>query len=156
MQYIPLEEYRYAWFFKHKELPINEQGLAFIKPLTETLSNQIWHQLVSNNANHPDLFHKEDWPRKQHTWTQEGQWQANWEAPGIEFPQAIEEFIEWEGNTVVYFCYCADNIIETTWDVFRQHWKNFLFLDNGPILIAKRRKEVIQFTDNGHFKLGMK
>lgn len=156
MQYISLNDYRYAWFFKHRELPINEQDLTLIKPLAETLSNQIWHQLISKNANHPDLFHKEDWPLKQQTWTEKGLWQDCWEAEGTEFPEAIEDFIEWEGNTVVYFCYSADNIIETTWDNFRKHWKNFLFLDNGPILIAKRRSEVIQFTDKGHFTLGKK
>jgi len=156
MQYITLDDYRYTWFFKHRELPVNEQTLRQIKPLAETFSNQIWHQMISNNANHPDLFHKEDWPMKQNSWKIHGKWQGNWESQKSDLPDEVADFIDWEGNTVVYFCYHADNIIETTWEVFCTHWKNFLFLDNGPILIGKRRKEVIQFHEDGRFSLGEK
>jgi hypothetical protein len=156
MEYIPLQDYRYAWFFKHKDLPIAENLLDQIKPLTESYANQIWHQLVSKNANHPDLFKKEDWPLKESTWLSKGTWQDNWESDNTGFPKLIDESIDWEGNTVVYFCYHADNIIETTWEVLQAHWKNFLFLDNGPIFIGKRRKEIVQFFEDGQFKLGIK
>jgi len=156
MQYIPLDDYRYSWFFKHRELTVDDQALLHIKPLAETVANQIWHQMISKNANHPDLFHKEDWPLKQNSWKVHGQWQESWESSASDLPDEVENFIEWEANTVVYFCYHSDNIIETTWEVFSQHWKNFLFLDNGPILIGKRRKEVIQFHEDGHFSLGEK
>lgn len=156
MQYISLNDYRYAWFFTHRELPIEPQSLSLIKPLVESRSNQLWHQLVSKDANHPDLFLRTDWPAKSTSWKVTGKWQVCWESDDGDLPREIEEFIDWEGNTVVYFCYHADNIIETTWEVFCSHWKNFLFLDNGPILLGKRRNEVIQFNQDGQFKLGMK
>ena len=156
MEYISLDKYRYAWFFKHKELPISEDNLQLIKPLAESSSAQIWHQLISKNANHPDLFQAEDWPHKKSTWREKAQWQVQWDSEEKQLPDQIENFIDWEGNTVVYFCYNADNMIETTWEIFCQHWKNFLFLDNGPILIGKRRSEVIQFHQDGYFTIGCK
>ncbi|MCJ8339970.1 MAG: DUF2947 domain-containing protein [Pseudomonadales bacterium] len=156
MEYISLDKYRYAWFFKHKELPISEANLQLIKPLAESSSAQIWHQLISQNANHPDLFQAEDWPHKKSSWSGKAQWQAQWDSEEQQLPDQIENFIDWEGNTVVYFCYNADNLIETTWEIFCQHWKNFLFLDNGPILIGKRRREVIQFHQDGYFSIGCK
>ncbi|OUS20171.1 hypothetical protein A9R01_18085 ['Osedax' symbiont bacterium Rs2_46_30_T18] len=156
MEYISLNNYRYAWFFKHRDLPVEDDILQLIRPLAENSSSQIWHQLISKNANHPDMFEADDWPAKQSTWSQQAQWQSQWESDELDLPEQIEDFIDWEGNTVVYFCYHADNMIETTWEIFSRHWKNFLFLDNGPILIGKRRSEVIQFHHDGHFSLGCK
>ncbi|EPJ55519.1 MAG: hypothetical protein OFPI_03220 [Osedax symbiont Rs2] len=156
MDYISLNKYRYAWFFKHRDLPLAEDTLQWIKPLAESSSSQIWHQLISKNVNHPDLFKDDDWPIRQSTWKVKAQWQSQWESEQPNLPKQIEDFIDWEGNTVVYFCYHADNMIETTWEIFAKHWKNFLFLDNGPLLIGKRRNEVIQFHHDGSFSLGCK
>ncbi|EPJ44320.1 MAG: hypothetical protein OFPII_35780 [Osedax symbiont Rs1] len=156
MEYLPLEQYRYSWFFKHKDLLIEEASLALIKPLAEQDANQLWHRLISENVNHPELFVKHDWPIKHSTWQKTGEWQSAWDAVDAQLPKLIQNHIDWEQNSIVYFCYHADNIIETTWGVFCSHWKNFLFLDNGPILIGKRRNEVIQFNDNGQFSIGTK
>lgn len=156
MQYIPLKEYRYAWFFTHREMPVDEQTSTLIKPLCEADSNQIWQQQISKKANHPDLFAKDDWPSKHKTWQNEGQWQQQWESDASEMPDIVDQYIDWEDNSIVYFCYHADHIIETRWDVFRAHWKNFLFLDNGPILLGKRRSQVLQFFQTGQMKVGTK
>jgi hypothetical protein len=156
MDYQTLDSYRYTWFYKHQEMPVSDDDLLTIKPLVENRSNQLWHQLVSKNANHPDLFAKEDWPAQPKTWINSANWQKNWDSDDALLPDEIDEHISWEMNTVVYFCYHADHIVETTWEMFSKYWKNFLFLDNGPILIGKRRKEVIQFLDDGSFKIGLK
>jgi hypothetical protein len=156
MDYIPLPEYRYAWFFKHQEMPVPSEALSQIKPLSEASANQVWLQLISKKVNHPDLFLKDDWPSQQQTWQVTQQWQQQWESDDSDMPEIIDEYLQWEGNTIVYFCYHADNIIETTWDIFRAHWKNFLFLDNGPILLGKRRNEVLQFFEDDQLKIGIK
>lgn len=156
MGYILLEKYRYAWFFYHKELLIAESELKAIKPLDSVSSHQIWHQLISKNANHPEFFDKSEWVGQPTTWHETGDWQAAWDSDDSSLPPLINEQVQWEGNTIVFFCYNNENIIETTWDVFTKNWKNFLFLDDGPILVGKRRKEVIQFQQNGQFLLGKK
>jgi hypothetical protein len=40
--------------------------------------------------------------------------------------------------------------------VFQRCWKNFLFLDDGTLLIGKKREQVVQFMSNGSFRLGTK
>ncbi|MBQ0729054.1 MAG: DUF2947 family protein, partial [Oleispira antarctica] len=57
-------------------------------------------------------------------------------------------------NTNVLFFYDSDRVIETSWKVFKLSWKNFLFFDDGPILMGKKRKQVVQFLQNGHFSVG--
>ncbi|WP_306556766.1 DUF2947 family protein [Colwellia sp. M166] len=71
-------------------------------------------------------------------------------------PEQILAHLAWDNNTVVYYCSARDNVIETTWAVFKRCWKNFLFMDDGAILIAKKRKETAQFLSTGYFKVGHK
>ena len=49
-----------------------------------------------------------------------------------------------------------DNIIETSFDVFKRNWQNFMFLADGSLLLGKKRNEVVQFLATGDAKLGIK
>lgn len=154
MNYIPLEDYRYRWFFSHKDLPVAPADLLKIKPIANDSALQIWQQIISKRANHSELFHKDDWPKLSQTWLQTEQWQPAWESDESDLPDSVLDALNWEPETVVYFCYHSENIIETTWHVFKNSWKNFLFLDDGPILIGKRRDQVLQFLEDGQVKIG--
>ncbi len=156
MNYIPLEDYRYRWFFSHKDLPVDSTDLQKIKPIASDSAIQIWQQLISNRANHSELFHKDDWPKLNQTWSETVQWQDAWDGEETGLPRAVLDALNWEPETVVYFCYHSENIIETNWQVFEKNWKNFLFLDDGPILIGKRRAEALQFLDDGQVKIGVR
>ena len=46
------------------------------------------------------------------------------------------------------------NVLETKWAVFQKLWKNFLFYDDGPILLGRRRSEALWFATNGTVKIG--
>jgi hypothetical protein len=156
MKYIPLESFSRAWIFKHPDAPITDTDLALIKPLSEQYAEQIWSQLVSDQANHPDHFAKGDWAFSDSTWLEQGPWQDEWEKDGTTLPALIQDNLDWDLNTVVYFCYDSERVVETSWDVFRRSWKNFLFYDDGPVLVGKRRKEVLQFLGDGQVRFGRK
>ena len=68
--------------------------------------------------------------------------------------ERVAEFIDWQDDVTVYFCYEKYNVIETKWSIFKKHWKNFLFYDDGPILIGRRRKESLWFDSDDKVKLG--
>ncbi|WP_245868900.1 DUF2947 family protein, partial [Vibrio fujianensis] len=59
-------------------------------------------------------------------------------------------------DVTVYFCYEKYNVIETKWSLFKRHWKNFLFYDDGPILLGRRRTEALWFHTDGTAKLGQR
>ena len=69
-------------------------------------------------------------------------------------PQEILDFIDWQDDVTVYFCYEKYNVLETKWSVFKKHWKNFLFYDDGPILLGRRRSQALWFATNGTVKIG--
>ena len=157
MKYIPLEKYTKAWIFRHRDLPVSEDDLAQINPLTESRAEQIWSEHVSRGCSHPEHFGEGDWAAKDKNWSEKDFWQSAWDAQSNDMPELLATHLaEWDDNITVYFCYQSDHIIETKWGVFRRNWKNFLFFDNGPLLLGRKRKQVAQFFDNGSYRLGLR
>ena len=109
---------------------------------------------ISKQSPDSERLSPSDWPSKVGCWKDEVDWSVAWEADESELPQDILEHLDWQDDVTVYFCYEKYNIIETKWAIFKKHWKNFLFFDDGPILIGRRRSEVLWFNTNGTVKLG--
>lgn len=156
MSYIAIEELKHAWVFRFKNLPISEQDLKAIKPMSIARSSALWSQFISKQVDHPDFFKEGDWPFNDATWVDKAPWEKSWESDNNSLPELINTHIDWQNNTTVYYCNSKKQVIETTWAVFKRCWKNFLMMDDGPILIAKKRKETVQFLSDGSFKIGMK
>ncbi len=156
MNYIPLENFKYAWVFNHKSMPLEANDKAQIKVMAEQRASVLWDSFISKTADHPDFFKTGDWPYDKNTWCDNGKWQGIWESNEAQLPSMIAQHIQWEDNTVVYYCINRKQVLETSWKTFKAHWKNFLFLDDGSLLIGKKRNEVVQFTANGQFKVGNK
>ncbi|MFV0448808.1 MAG: DUF2947 domain-containing protein [Vibrio sp.] len=155
MSYIPLEHYQRKWIFTHQSMPVAEEDLVQIKPMSQTRAAQYWKENLSSQSPDAERFSSQDWPSKAGSWCNEIDWMAEWESDDQSLPQAVLEHIDWQDDVTVYFCYEKYNVIETKWSVFKRHWKNFLFYDDGPILLGRRRKEALWFKTNGKVKLGM-
>jgi len=156
MNYQPLDSLKNAWIFKHKSLLITEPDLKKIKPMAVERANILWDTFISRQVDHPDFFKKGDWPFDKSNWLEQGKWEGLWDSNEEALPELIEKHLDWDQNTVVYYCTSRDNVIETNWLIFKRCWKNFLFMDDGPILLGKKRSQTVQFTSNGYFKIGQK
>ncbi|MBD0785536.1 DUF2947 domain-containing protein [Vibrio sp. Y2-5] len=154
MSYLPLDDYQRKWIFTHQSMPVPEEDLAQIKPMTQLRAAQYWKENLSSQSPDAERFSSQDWPSKAGSWSNEVDWMAEWESDDEALPQAVLEHIDWQDDVTVYFCYEKYNVIETKWSVFKRHWKNFLFYDDGPILLGRRRKEALWFNTNGKVKLG--
>lgn len=156
MSYISLDELKNAWIFRHKSLPITPDDLMKIKPMSAARAMQVWDAFISKQVDHPDFFKAGDWPFEKSTWLDTGKWEGIWDSDEPDLPELVTEHLAWDVNTVVYFCSSREKVIETTWAVFQRCWKNFLFMDDGTILIGKKRQQAVQFFSNGTFKIGNK
>ena len=155
MNYIELESYSRKWIFNHSSLPVNADDLANIKPFSKARAGQLWSQLISSQCNFTDQFSKGDWPHDQNTWLQEADWQQAWDNDDSnELPEEVLAHLTWDDNSKVYFCYERFNMIETNWGTFKRNWKNFLFYDDGALLISAKRKEVLSFKESGTVLIG--
>jgi len=156
MSYIPLEEHHKAWVFRHQSCPISDEDKTKIKPMEALRATTFWNAFVSNQVDHPDFFKKGDWTFNPNTWLDQGNWEPNWDSDNNDLPELILEHLNWPNNTIVYYCNSRHHVIETTWEVFKRCWKNFLFMDDGPVLVGKKRDQVVQFMSNGTFRVGSK
>ncbi|OLQ93872.1 hypothetical protein BIY21_10650 [Vibrio ponticus] len=154
MSYLPLDQYQRKWIFTHQSMPVPEQDLEAIKPMDQARSAQLWKDNISAQSPDAERLSSSDWPMKQDNWSESVDWMAAWESDDQELPQEVLAHVDWQDDVTVYFCYEKYNVIETKWSVFKKYWKNFLFYDDGPILIARRRSEALWFADNGQVKLG--
>lgn len=156
MSYIAINQLKNAWIFRHQSLPISDDDLSQIKPMSPERSRQLWDTFISKQVDHPDFFKQGDWPYNAKCWHNFGDWEKVWDSEEQALPALITEHLAWDNNTVIYFCPSRDKIIETNWAVFQRCWKNFLFMDDGSLLIGKKRQQAVQFFSDGSFKLGLK
>ena len=154
MSYLPLDQYQRKWIFTHQSMPVPEQDLEAIKPMEQARAAQLWKDNISAHSPDSDRLSSSDWPMKAHNWDETVSWMQAWESDDEELPAEVLAFIDWQDDVTVYFCYEKYNIIETKWSIFKKHWKNFLFYDDGPFLIGRRRNEALWFDDKGQVKLG--
>ncbi|WP_047044274.1 DUF2947 domain-containing protein [Vibrio mexicanus] len=154
MSYLPLDQYQRKWIFTHQSMPIPEAELAEIKPMDQARSAQLWKENISAQSPDSERLSSSDWPMKAANWIDEINWMANWEDDDLGLPEELLEHLDWQDDVTVYFCYEKYNVIETKWSIFKKHWKNFLFYDDGPILIGRRRKQALWFDSEGQVKLG--
>ncbi len=156
MNYIAIEELKHAWVFRRQDLPISEKDLSAIKPMNKQRSITLWSAAISNSVDHPDFFTEKDWVEQDSTWLETARWEEIWDSDEPQLPEAILSHLDWQENTVVYFCLSRDLVIETNWAVFKRTWKNFMMIADGAFLVAKKRKEVVQFLADGTYRAGQK
>ncbi|HAS63378.1 MAG TPA: DUF2947 domain-containing protein [Vibrio sp.] len=156
MSYLPLDQYQRKWIFTHQSMPVPEDDLEAIKPMDQIRSAQLWKDNISALSPDAERLSSGDWPMKAANWTESVDWMTVWDSDDEDLPQAVLQHIDWQDDVTVYFCYEKYNIIETKWSIFKKYWKNFLFYDDGPILIGRRRNEALWFGDNGQVKLGQR
>jgi hypothetical protein len=153
MDYQTLSDYDQGWIFRHRELPVPDELAADIRPLTAESALVYWRQHVSKEATHASHFLGDDWPSANGVWHTRADWQTQWESDDNSLPEELD-FQDWEANTQVFFCYDSQHVIQTSWRTFRQCWKNFLFYDEEPLLLARKRLQVARFHSDGSFEVG--
>ena len=153
MNYVELDNYSRKWIFTHASMPVAESDLALIKPFTQARSAQIWGEHVSRQSPDADHFENGDWAHNDKIWSAPIDWQQAWDSDEPEMPEEMLDFLDWEDNTTVFFCYEKYNVIETKWGVFKRNWKNFLFFDDGPMLLGRKKTQAVWFSSKGTFRL---
>lgn len=155
MNYIDVSNYKKKWIFTHQSMPVLEDDMLLIRPMSPTRAGQLWSEQISKQSPSVSHFSTSEWPLQSTSWQKDIDWQSAWDEDA-ELPLDFMQHFDWDDNVVVYFCYEKQDVIETKWGLFKTYWKNFLFYDDGPILLGKKKKEVAQFQQNGRVKLGKK
>ncbi|MBR7887896.1 DUF2947 domain-containing protein [Marinomonas sp. A79] len=154
--YQPLEGFSKSWIFKRSDPSVAPEDVAQIKMLTELAAREIWRNYISADQLHPDHFSTQDWQQKEAAQVPNGKllWEKAWDSDHDDLPELLlAHFSAWGEDTTVYFCCHNELVFEMPWGVFKRVWKACLFLDNGPVLVGKKKKQAAQFHSNGWVNL---
>ncbi|MBJ7537601.1 DUF2947 family protein [Marinomonas transparens] len=148
--YQSLESFSKSWVFKRNDPKVEPEDLQKIRLLSEQRAEQIWRDYISSEHLHPDHFSDYDWLKKPDLLISKVSWEKAWDGEDMSLPgELAEHFSAWGEDTTVFFCCHNELVFELPWGVFKRSWKAFLFLDNGPILVGKKKKQAAQFHSNG-------
>ena len=154
MTYQSLETFSKNWIFKRHDPKVEPQDLQQIGLLSELKAAQIWRDYISSEHLHPDHFADYDWLKKPDLLVSKVAWEKAWDSEESALPEAcLLHFSSWGEDTLVFFCCHNELVFELPWGVFKRCWKAFLFLDNGPVLIGKKKRQAAQFYSNGSLNL---
>ena len=156
MNHVSLNDFKWGWIFRHRELPVDSESLSLIRPLDKASANRYWQTAISKEATHANHFMNDDWPSRKGLWSERFDWQKSWDRDERDLPEELAAHCSWENNVTVYFAWDVDHVVETRWDVFSRYWKNFLFYDDEPFLLARGRAQVVRFHSDGSFQTGLK
>lgn len=147
-QYRSLAQVGKEWVFRRNEPFVSEEDRAAILLLSEPAGANIWRDYVSADFLFPDQFGSDVWVNTNIQGSAE--WETAWESDEEMLPEEVLAHVEtWGHDTKVYFCCHSDLVLETTWGVFQRTWKAFLFLDSDAVLIGRKKKQALQFCENG-------
>lgn len=154
--YQPLDCFPKSWVFKRNDPKVEPADLQEIRLLSEERAGQVWRDYISEEHTHPDHLTDKDWVKAIKAQVPSGklQWEKVWDSEQLSLPdEFLSHFAAWGDDTTVFFCCHSDVVFEVKWGVFKRTWKAFLFLDNGPVLVGKKKKQAAQFHSNGWVNL---
>jgi hypothetical protein len=66
----------------------------------------------------------------------------------------LRRYLPWPPAAPAYFFWSEEHAIQTPWHVFLDHWINFLFEDEGSILLSPQYPQAVVFGPDGYLYAG--
>jgi DUF2947 family protein len=151
----PLDE-NAEWAFFHPTHVIAPEDRACIGCLEDAAARSLWHELVSTHRRerHPMLLPSDHWSCRLEA--NGPNWQTSWERPlsSDDVAAFLRSRIAWPEDAEVFFIEMRERALRTLWSVFLRTWRNFLFSDEGPILVSLHHPEFVSFGPSGFMGIG--
>ncbi|MDH5731074.1 MAG: DUF2947 domain-containing protein [Gammaproteobacteria bacterium] len=140
--------------FFHDDPKMSFEDLGEIEILSESECAQKWTEYVSAANRHFMQMQDDEWPSKvvsgNHCWYH---WVEDWNDDDFsEFSSRLQTIGIPDGSTLIVF-WMKEIGLKTNWGVFRKNWGNFLYEDEGCILVLPEHEESLVLS-NGSAWLG--
>jgi len=153
-KYISMESFGINWFFYVEDMEIPEEDIKNIKPLSKDYSTFIWNMNINNRKHHFALLSKDEKLSLSLT-EMDYHWQQDWNNGTYEnLSNYLSENIICKPSDKVIVFWQKEHSVETSWDIFLRHWANFLFDDEGVILVSRTYENILLFTSDGMIQMG--
>lgn len=138
----------------HDDPKMSSEDLDEINILSESKCAEAWTEYVSTANRHFMQMQDDEWPFKvvagNHCWYQ---WVEDWNDDNFsEFSSRLQTIGIPEKSTLFVF-WMKEIGLKTNWGVFCKNWGNFLYEDEGCILVLPEHEESLVLS-NGSAWLG--
>ncbi|MBM7870717.1 late competence protein required for DNA uptake (superfamily II DNA/RNA helicase) [Clostridium pascui] len=148
-KYERMDSFRYNWWFYDESIRVRDEEITMIKPLTEIYSKLLWEKYINTEKRHVMLLGKNELHPLQRI---EYNWQDDWNINEYKnMRKCLRYVLSYKDEDVIFILYMKEISIETTWSIFLKHWINFLFEDEGVIVVNERNENIIVFRNGALF-----
>lgn len=152
-KYISMEEFQNKWFFYVEDMKIPDKDINSIKPLSKEYSSLIWNQNISSLKHHFALLREEEKQLLQLEKV-DYDWQEDWNNDQYDnLKEYLCKNISYSTSDKIIVFWQKQSSVETSWGIFLKHWPNFLFEDEGVVLINKANDNILLFTSDGRLQM---
>jgi hypothetical protein len=153
-KYIDMKEFGGNWFFYMDDMKVPDKDIKSIKPLSDEFSSLLWNKNINNHKRHFALFsnyEKMALSLKKIDYNWQDDWNNNYNE---NFSNYLRENISYNPYDTIIVFWSKECAVETNWEIFLKYWSNFLFDDEGVILINTADERILLFTSDGMMQLG--
>lgn len=146
---INMDQFGSNWFFYVEDMVLPSEDIENIKPLSKEYSSVVWNQNINNHKHHFALFSKNE---RQALLLKkiDYDWQADWNNEVYEnFSDYLKGNILYKPYDIIVVFWSKECAAETSWKIFLKHWANFLFDDEGVILLNTLNENLLVFCSDG-------
>ncbi|GKX68629.1 DUF2947 domain-containing protein [Inconstantimicrobium mannanitabidum] len=153
-KYISMEELQNKWFFYVEDMKIPDEDINTIRPLSKEYSSLIWNENISSLKHHFALFREEEKQLLQLEKV-DYDWQEDWNNDQYDnLKEYLSKNIPYITSDKIIVFWQKQSSVETGWEIFLKHWPNFLFEDEGVVLMNKTNDNILLFTSDGRLQMG--
>lgn len=157
-KYTSLEKCSFGWFFHDKKndaINVTEQDRCKILPLSKQYCRLLWNQYISKKNRHPMQLAEDEWLRLMSETEVIDNFTNDWNDNNYDGLRVVlKQRLDYAPEDEIYFFWNHETAVETTWEIFLKYWINFLFEDEGPILINPKSGYVLSFGPDGSVLVG--
>lgn len=148
IKYVSMDDYEYNWYFYDEEIRVPRDDIISIKPLSLEYSGLLWEQYVSNHKEHYMLLDSQN--KLLISEQEKYNWDDDWNNGTYEnFQNYLIETVLYKLSDTIIIFWSKNYSVETKWSIFTKHWANFLFDDEGVVLVNITNKKVLVFCPSG-------
>jgi hypothetical protein len=149
-KYESISNFKNLIYYDDSDIKICESDLTFIRPLNEMYSSELWFKFVSNNKNerHYMLLGNNHWAVNKNNLLY--LWDDDWNKNDyLHFSKLMDNEIKFNEDDKIILFWMKERAVEITWSIFKKYWINFLFEDEGVIIINEKSNCAI-ILSNGY------
>lgn len=146
-KYVDMKDFEGSWIFYIDDVRVQDEELEEIKPLTDNYSSFLWKKYISEKSVHIMLMKEDEYllkPKSIYNFNKD--WNSR---KYQDLAAALYEALDFDCKDTIYFFWNCNWGVEISWEFFLKHWINFLFEDEGPIIINPCSYNCVLFSPQG-------